>query len=132
MLRKASIVPAALLLLAGALACGQAQVGITVDDILDDPAAYVGQVVTVRGEIAESHGAHWFTIDAPGVLDDEMLVFAQAPAEVVEGREVAVTGEVKTLIVSELETEWEVDLDRELEIEFADQPIVIAEAIVSS
>lgn len=122
---------AALLALA-AFGCGDAQVGVTVQDVLDEPARYAGKAVTVHGEVAETHGPHWFTIDAPGVLDDEMLVFSQDPYEAFEGREVAVSGEVRILVVSELETEYGVDLDPELEIEFSDQPVLVAAAIVGA
>ena len=115
-----------------ALGCGEAQVGVTVQDVLDEPDRYVGKAITVQGEVAETHGPHWFTIDAPGVLDDEMLVFSRDPYEAFEGREVAVSGEVQMLVVSELETEYGVDLDPELEIEFSDRPILIAGAIVGS
>lgn len=109
---------------------GSERVGITVQDILDEPTRYVGRTVTLHGEIAESHGAHWFTIDTPGVVDDEMLIYSPDPQDTAEGREIVVTGEVVTLVVSEVEREWGIDLEPELEVEYSDQPIAIAENVV--
>lgn len=131
MLRTASIALAPFFFAVLASGCGQ-DAGITVDDILDEPYRYVGQTVTVHGEIAEIHSGQWFTIDGPGLLDDEMLVLARDPAVVTEGEDVAVSGEVVTLVVSEVERELSIDLDPELEVEFSDQPIVIADVITAS
>ena len=122
----------ALLAMAGLMGgCGQAEAGITVEDVLEEPTRYVGQVITVEGEVASIHDPHWFTIDAPGALQDEMLVYSPDPYEAVENADVAVTGEVQTLVVSRFERDWDLDLDPELEVEYADQPIVVAEAVTT-
>lgn len=119
----------ALLVLAAAglsTACGEpASRGVTVEDITENPARWVGKVATVRGEIESVHGPGLFTLEAPGANDD-MLVYTPDSGPVQPGEQVWVTGPVRILAASEVERELGLHLAPELEIEFESRPVMMS------
>lgn len=116
---------AALAPLLGLLACGPDE-GVTVGDVNDRPEDYLGRTVTLDGEIEAVHGPGLFTLDGPGVLDDQILVWTPQRGAVSEGREVRVTGPVRRMVVAEIERELELDLDPELELAFERRPVMMS------
>ena len=63
--------------------------GVTVDDVVDDPEQYEGQTVTVSGEIDEAYGGTAFTIGG-GAFGEDLLVIAPPGVDIRHGR----TGDV--------------------------------------
>lgn len=108
-----------------------------VDEVTDNPEDFIGRSVTVRGEMDDVRGLRAFTLeDHDWVFPEELLVIApHQPAGAVSGldtledREVTVRGTVRKLVVTDLEREFDFDLDPEFEVEFRDRPILIAEEI---
>jgi len=110
----------------GLLACESeppAGADVTAARIADDPGAFVGQTVTVGGEVERTAGPRAYTLDG-GFGGRDLLVLGAQPRE--EGEEAVVTGRVRLLEVAEVERELGWDLDTELEVEFAQQPVLIA------
>lgn len=143
---------AAVVALSGALGCSRdvprpapavGAVGATIEAIEQKPEAYLGQTVTVSGEIERIHGKRAFTLGGGDfVFEKELLVVTPVDFTNVADRPggvglnaddiVQVTGEVRRLEVAEIEHELDLDLTPELEIEFKSRPVVIARALHSS
>jgi hypothetical protein len=110
----------------------------TVDAILDEPERFVGQVVTVYGELNREYGLRAFTIEDGDLLfDDALLVVTPVPVRAlpawrlpaVDERDVRVTGTVRRLDVPGLERTLGIDLDDELFAGWDGRPVVVATAI---
>lgn len=129
-----------LLVLAGALvACGEEEAEVEeteLDEVAGAPDAYVGQTVTVSGEVGEILSPNMFQIDNDEVLDigDEVLVVhtgEEAATQLVEETEVLVTGVVHRFTVAEIENDLGIDLglDEDVEVEYEDRPAIVATGI---
>ncbi len=137
-----------LLVLVGALvACGEEEAPVgaggeadmeetELDDVAGDPDAYVGQTVTVSGEVSEVLSPNMFRINNDEVLDigDEVLVVhtgQEAATELVEETEVLVTGVVHRFTVAEIEDDLGIDLglDEDVEVEYENRPALVATGI---
>lgn len=108
---------------------------VTFSDIADDPAQYVGQQVTLNGEVSEAIDANTFRMDEDNWLDigDDLLVVlrseADRPANLQDETNVQVTGEVRTFNQSELEQELGISFDPNLVGDWADQAVIVADRV---
>ncbi len=74
----------------------------------------------------------------PGLLEGEsLLVLNRTPTLVLEpGAMVVVTGELRPFVVSELERDyditWDLEIQRELEAEYQEQPVFVARDVYPS
>lgn len=110
----------------------------TAGDILRSPTIYDGRVVTVTGDVDEVMSQRAFTIDSM-LSTGDLLVLGTEPVpqvndadgmrELIASDSVIVTGRVMNFIIPEIETEVGWDLDREIETEFENQPVLIIERI---
>lgn len=119
-------------LLASVAACetnGQAA-ETSIEEVRDQPAAYMGKVITVVGEVQEKYaGSGSFVIDGRGTWwDDNILVVVPREQGLVldQGTEVRVTGEVMKLTITEIERDYDLDFETEIEVEYRDKPILMA------
>lgn len=113
--------------------------GVTVDEITDDATPFLGQTVTVTGEVARIGGPRMFTVEDSDLVGDEHLLvlssrpvpelLAESKDPLADYDEVTVTGTVRRLVVTEVERELGFDLDPEYEVEFRDRPVLIATAV---
>lgn len=106
----------------------------TLDEILDDPEAYLGQTVAVEGRVNVVKGNGTFTIASNTLVDaNEVLVVGAANEQfdqaVQAGNTLRVTGTVRRLTVAEIERELSLDLDPEVEAEFSNKPVIVATLI---
>lgn len=113
---------------------GVEEVGL--DDIADDPDEYIGQTVTVSGEVSEVLAPQVFRINEDNLLDigDELLVVhtgQQTTANLAEDSEIQVTGVVHRFTVGEVENTLgiELGLDDDLEVEYENRPAIVATGI---
>jgi hypothetical protein len=99
---------------------------VTVSDIIDDTAAYLGEKVTVSGEVEDVRGPRTFLIGGDEcVFDDELVVLTSIPYPAMKGRDadlaeddiVQVTGTVRNFNVVDVEREIDWDLDPQLDVE---------------
>jgi hypothetical protein len=113
---------------------------LKVEDLIKDTNKYVGQEVTVVGEVDEVLSPMAFALDedapfAAGV-DNDVLVFYPKSAELAPlddawlNDEVRVIGTVGKMTVSEIEREVGWDLDPKIEVEVEKQgPVLIAKRV---
>lgn len=116
----------------------------SVDAVTDDPSNYIGRTVTVRGEVDKlQNDRRVFSVeDHDWVFPEELLVVTPRPASEMmsaagldslrEGEEIQVTGVIRRLVMTELERDYDFDLERDFELEFRERPILVAGAIVFS
>lgn len=100
---------------------------------------YIGQAVSVRGEAEAAVGENAFLLQDDQLFGgQEVIVFNATgspfllPTNDEPTEDVQVTGEVRQLVLTELETEYGLDLDPELYTEYEDRPAIIAESIAFS
>ena len=108
---------------------------VELDDLEDNPQKYLGQTISVDGEVEDVFGPRLFTIDEPnwGDLDGEILVFMPTAlaALVRDDDRVTVTGTLKPFVRAEVEREWGwLGLDPEVEVDLARKPVLVATRIV--
>jgi len=107
---------------------------VKLDDLEDNPTKYIGQSISVDGEVEEVFGPRLFTIDEAnwGDLDGELLVYVPSPlaALVQDDDHVTVSGTVKRFVKADVEREWGwLGLDPETEVEFGTKPILVARRV---
>lgn len=111
---------------------------VTVADIVSSPAAYNGRTVTVTSSVEHAYGPRVFRLDEDAVLrggiDNDLLVItenANMPAVNNEWLidKATVTGVVRNLIIADVEREYGLDLDSQLEIDFRNKPVLIASSV---
>lgn len=108
-------------------------VTVKLDDLEDNPEKYVGQTVTVEGEVDKTLGPHLFTIDERQWADAarEMPVTVPAPFTVAlkEDAMVRVTGTVEKIPIDRLEREVGAIVDAGLRGRIANRPVLVATAV---
>jgi hypothetical protein len=108
---------------------------VELDDLEDNPQKYMGQRISVDGEVEEVYGPRIFTIDEPhwGDLDGEILVLLPTPlaALVKDDDRVTVSGTVKPFVKAEFEREWGwLGLDAGIETRVSMKPVLVAERLI--
>jgi hypothetical protein len=108
----------------------------TVDEILDEPAEFIGQTVVVNGEAGDALGARGFTIeDSDALFDDDLLVLSNRPlrmldawpgANALDEQVVAARGEIRWFDLEAFEDELGVDLDDGLFDGWDGKPVLMA------
>lgn len=125
--------------LAAASGCKGERVEPTVEDVVDEPLEYAGRTVTLSGEVGQVHGPRSFVLESTddpfGIWEQELLVVTRSPVRLArsgpleEGENIVVAGRVESMVVAEIERELKWDLEPEIETEYADEPILIADTI---
>ncbi len=108
----------------------------TVAAIVTDVGNYIGQQVTVRGNVDQQIGQHAFSIDedvagAAGIDNDLLVIDATdtLTETLTADASVEVTGMVRTFNLAEIEQEIGADLDDALFTDWNEHPVVLAETI---
>ncbi len=107
-------------------------------EIAQNPAQYYGKTLAVTGEIEDIVGPNSFTLDEDKLLGaQDLLVLSAAPAAAIkDGETVAVTGELRPFVVADIERDydltWDLDLQRKLEAEYRERPVFIAKSVYPS
>lgn len=94
--------------------------------IFEDPPQYIGDMVTVRGEVADVVSPQGFTL-ASGLL--VVGSSETVPANLPTGEPVLVTGLVEWFEISDVEEITGADVDREAYSRFSGRPSIIATEI---
>jgi hypothetical protein len=112
----------------------------TVGEILNDPASFIGQSVTVDSTINSTVGQNAFVLN-PDNVDEGLLVVGRGPfsrpdatgdegnATLSEGDRVQVSGVVRIFSLSEVEQELGISLNEEEFTNYDGRPVVVAEQI---
>jgi len=108
----------------------------TIEEITEDESIAVGEEVTVRGEVEEVEPGVSFVLQEEGFLQgDEVLVINVADEILLEGAEdlkLQVTGKIGQLILADVEAEYGLTFDRDLYVEYENQPVILATNMVLS
>jgi hypothetical protein len=107
---------------------------VTTEDLSENLDSYLGQTVSVREEVEELVGDYAFMLDEDQLFGGEETLIINAsgqPVDLVEGddTDVQVTGEVRQLILADLEQEYGFDLDDDAFVDYEDQPVIVAQSI---
>ena len=108
-------------------------------EIAEEPSQYYGETLAVTGEIETVYGETTFTLDEEELFGGEdLLVVVTNPTEasIQDGETVAATGELRSFVVADLETDydltWDLDVQEQLEAEYSDRPVLVVEQVYPS
>ncbi len=100
-------------------------VAVEPDEIAEDPSLYYGRVVSVPGEVGQIVDANTFRFE-----EDELPVINVNPrTTTTEGEKVVATGVVRPFVVADIERDFDLDLDPELQVEYENKPVVVAQSV---
>jgi hypothetical protein len=110
---------------------------IELDELTGNVEEYVGQTVTVRADALETVGESsfvlqdddWFGGEEVLILNTTGSTFVLPPGEETE---VQATGEVRELVIADVEEEYGIELDPDLYVEYENQPVIIADSLALS
>ena len=113
---------------------GPSKTIISLEEVAEETNKLVGSTVTITGKVDRIIGPNAFIMREMGSIynDDKVLVVLANPTQVpiVEGRKIQVTGEVRSFIAADFETDydltWDFELKRKLEAEYEQFPAVAA------
>lgn len=109
------------------------QIGIS--DIADDPEAYLGQQVSVNGEVSEVLGPNVIRMDEDNWLDigDDLLVVlpegVARPATLEDETNIVIEGTVRNFVLAEFERDYDFFSEPELYAEFENRPVIVADML---
>lgn len=105
--------------------------------IVDNPADYYDQTVTVQGEIQDVYDSRVFSISDQAV-GDELWVVTNTPLTSSQQEEaeplfadnanVTVNGEVRQMTLAQIEEEFSLDIPAQIEATFSDGPVLVADS----
>jgi len=113
----------------------QEQLNVQAGEITGNVEEYVGQTVSVRGEAERAVGESSFLLQDDQLFGGNEIIVVNATGTpfVIPDDEptenVQVTGEVRELVVADLEREYGLDLDPTLYAEYENRPAIIAQSI---
>lgn len=114
----------------------EADNNVTIEEIAEEETTNSGQEVSVRGEVQEVEPGVAFTIEEEGFLEgDEVLVInvsEQIVPEDTDDLKLQVTGELGTLVLADVESDYGLDLDPELYVDYENKPVIFASYLVQS
>lgn len=107
---------------------------VTTEEVTDNTNELIGQTVTIRSEPIREVAPNTFTISDQQFFGSEPILVVNASGEPFvfpedDDTEVQVTGEVRKLVVADLNREYDLDLDPDLYVDYQDRPAIIAQAI---
>ncbi|VEP12459.1 conserved hypothetical protein [Hyella patelloides LEGE 07179] len=108
-----------------------------IEEISESEDVTVGEEVTVRGEVEEVEPGVSFVMEEEGFLEgDRVLVInvsgEELPIAPSDDLELQVTGETGMLVLADVESEYGLDLDPELYVDYENQPVIFAQSMVLS
>jgi hypothetical protein len=108
-------------------------------EITTNPNLYYGKTLAVTGEVENIRNANSFTLDEDKLFggQDLLVIRAGTPKGTVnEGEKVAVTGVLRNFVVTELERDydlnWDLTLQKQLEAEYSNKPVLVANEVYPS
>lgn len=107
-------------------------------EVTEDPAAFYNEQIAIEGEVGEVTSPTVFTMEDEALFGGEnLLVISPTPvSEELNGQAVTVTGQLRPFVVADIEREygldWDLDLEQQLEAEYQERPVFIADSIYPS
>jgi len=109
-----------------------AKTNVTTEEVADKTNALIGKTVTVRSEVEKKVGANSFTIGDDKLFGSEKILVINAsgaPTVLPDDIKLQVTGKVQKFVVADVEREFKLNLEPEVEVEYKDKPVIIAQSI---
>jgi len=104
--------------------------------ITQRPEQYYRRQVAVTGKVDNIRSPVLLTLDENQWLGgQDLLVLLKAPPKVAinQGQTVSITGEIRPFVIAEIEQDydftWDLNVKRELEAEYSNSPILVAETV---
>ncbi len=115
-------------------------------EITTNPSQYYGRTLAVTGEVEEILSPTSFTLDEDKLFgaSDLLVIVANprtgtttnTPVAVKDDETVAVTGVLRPFVVADLEREydltWDLDLQKKLEAEYRTKPVLVVQSVYPS
>lgn len=107
-------------------------------EVTDEPEELYGRAIAVEGEVDEIYSPTTFTLNDDDLFEGEdLLVINTVPALAVEEDEAVVAvGELRPFVVAEIERdyelEWDEELQRQLEVEYDQRPVLFIREVYPS
>lgn len=110
-------------------------------EITSNPSQYYGRTIAVTGEVENILSPTTFTLDEDQLFGaNDLLVLVADPktanVPVEQNQTVAVTGVLRSFVVADIEREydltWDLDLQRKLEAEYSQKPVLVVQSIYPS
>lgn len=108
------------------------------EEITEDPSQYYGEIIAVSGEVGELLSDSVFMLEEEGWFegDSVLVIGASMLPTLSENEEVVVTGTLRPFVAAEFEEDydltWDLDLQQQLEAEYSEQPVLVANEVYSS
>ena len=108
----------------------------TIEEIAEEETTNLGKEVSVRGEVQEVKPGVSFTIEEEGFLEGDKVLVINVSEQVIPENanelKLQVTGELGTLVLADVESDYGLDLDPELYVEYENKPVIFASYMVAS
>ncbi|MFE4105792.1 hypothetical protein [Almyronema epifaneia] len=109
---------------------------VTTEEVTGNVDGYIGQTVSVRGEVEETVDETSFLLDEDNLFGGEDILVINASGEPFvfsdEYDDVQVTGEVQEFVLADFETAYGLTLDPNLYGTYENQPAIVAQSIALS
>lgn len=108
------------------------------EEVSEEPQAYYNRTIAVSGQVGEQLSPEAFTIQEEQLFGGEevLVIGANSLPAIEDGEEVVVTGVLRPYIAAEFERDydltWDLDLQRQIEAEYNEEPVLVAEEIYPS
>jgi hypothetical protein len=108
------------------------------EDLTDNPELYYGKRIAVNAEVEELWAADLMSVDGDALFgnDDLLVINPNATLDFTEDEEVVMTGVLRLFVTSEIEQEyeltWDLDLQRQIEAEYQEKPVFVADEVYPS
>lgn len=107
---------------------------VTTAELSENITSYLGETVTIRGELQEVVGNYTFMLNDEQLFGGADVLVINASGEevrLVEGddTELQVTGEVREFLRADIEREFGLTLDPELYADYEQQPAIIGQSV---
>ncbi|MBE9104710.1 hypothetical protein IQ229_07065 [Nostoc cf. edaphicum LEGE 07299] len=107
--------------------------------ITQRPEQYYRRQVAVTGEVENIRSPVLLTLDENQLFGgQDLLVLLKAPPKVAinQGQTVSIIGKVRPFVIAEIEQDydftWDLNVKRELEVEYGNRPVLVADTIYPS
>lgn len=110
---------------------------VTTQEVANNTAQLAGKIVTVRSEPKGKVGPTSFTVSDEKFFGSEPILVVNASGEPFtlpadDDIEVQVTGVVRNLVLADIESEYNLKLDKQYYVDYENKPAIVAQSIALS
>jgi hypothetical protein len=100
-------------------------------ELTTNPSPYYGKKLTVTGKVENINSAIAYTLDEDKLLggEDLLVLHTQPQVKVKRGEQVAVTGVLRPMVIADLQRDyqlnWDANLQKQLQAKYRNKPVLI-------